>query len=140
MALPVFTTLSPNVNISFLSLMQVGNVQRFRGYTYLGLMPYSVARAMEGQNPDAIVNATRAYFRQGSENVPDKVLFLAVRADNNSPIILVPEPLVQAGSVEVSTKVTQIIRVEGEHSKDELSIILSSNGISKFTITTETSS
>lgn len=140
MALPIFTSLQPNVNISFLSLMQVGSVARFRGYTYLGLVPYSVARTMEGQNPEALVNATRAYFRQGSDAAVDKVLFLVVRSDNSSPITLVPEPLVQAGSVEVSTKVTQIIRVEGEHSKDELSIILSSNGINKFTISTETSS
>lgn len=137
MSLPIFNTLPMNAKVSFVTMMQVGNVSRFKGFTYLGLQAFAVARAMTGQDPSALVMATRAYFRTGSETDPEKVVFVAVRQDNNSPIMLIPEPLIQANSVQVSTRTTHVIRVESEVSRAALSTILSSNGIERFTIDTE---
>lgn len=137
MALPIFNSLSPMAKISLVTLMQVGNTSRFRSYIYLGLMPFAVANALPGQNPAALVAATRAYFRTGSEVDAEKIVYVGVRLDSQSPIILIPEPLVQEGSVETGTRTVTTVRIEGDYSREEIAVILSSNGVTGFSITAE---
>lgn len=137
MALPIFSTIPPMTKVSLSTNMQVGGVSQFRGYTFLGIQPYAIARAMSGQDPTALVTATRAYFRVGSEIDPNRVSFVALRKDDASPIILIPEPLIQENSISQTSKVTHVIRVDGDYSREQLSVILSTNGVGRFTIETE---
>lgn len=137
MALAIFNTLNPLVKISLVTLMQVGPTSRFRGYTYLGLMPFAIANALPGQNPKALVAATRSYFRDGSEVDAERISYVAVRLDSTSPIVLIPEPLVQDGSVESGTRQVLSVRIEDNISRESLAVILTSNGITKFNITAE---
>jgi len=140
MALPIFNNLNPLVKISLNTLMQVGNTSRFRGYTYLGLMPYAIANSLPGQNPKALVSATRSYFRDGSDLDAERISYIALRMDSTSPIILIPEPLIQDGSVESGTQQVLTVRIEDNISREALAVILTGNGITKFNITAEVSS
>lgn len=137
MALPIFNSLSPLAKISLVTLMQVGSTTRFRGYIYMGLMPFPVANALPGQNPTALVAATRAYFRNGSEVDAEKIVYVGLRLDNTSPLILIPEPLIQDGSVETGSRTVHTVRIEGDHSREEIAVILTSNNVTNFSITSE---
>lgn len=137
MALPIFDTLRNRARISLVLSMQVGGVSQYRGYSYMGLLPYAVAKSMPGHDVDATVAATRAYFRPGSDTSAAAIDYVILQKDGNSPMVVIPEPLVNDGSVELVNSETHVIRVNGEWTKDQISTILSANGIDRFTINTE---
>lgn len=136
MSLAIFNTIPVMTKINLVTLMQVSGFSRFRGYEYMGLLAYDVAKSL-ATDPQALVAATRAYFREGSSNEFNRITYVALRRDQNSPIFVIPEPLVQEGSVEVVGSTTTIVQISGGYSRDQIAVILSSNGITDYTIRQE---
>ena len=136
MSLNIFQMIPIPSKINFITMMQVGGQTRFRGFEYMGLVPYEIAKRMAA-DPVGLVAATKAYFRPGSVTDYRYILYLPVRKDNNSEIFLVPEPLVQNGSIETVQNTKTIVEIEGDYTPDEISIILSSNGLTSFNIRQE---
>lgn len=122
--------------INLITGTQVGGQTRFNGFTYMGVSPYDVAKLM-AEDPVGLVAYSKAYFRPGSETDYRKILYVLMRKDDNSPIFLIPEPLVNAGSVEQVQMTKTIVDITGDYTPDQISIILSSNGITSFKIRQE---
>lgn len=136
MSLAIFNNIPVASKINLVTLMPLSGVSRFTGYEYLGLLPYDVAK-MVASDPQALVAATRAYFREGSQIEYDRITYVALRKFGDSPIFLIPEPLVQAGSVEMVNRVITTVRINGNYSRDQIAVILSSNGVTDYVINQE---
>lgn len=127
-------SLAPNTRVNFTTSMQVRGRSRFDGYTYLGDVSYSAAKNME--DILSLVAASKAYFRAGSPTDMTAITYVLVKQSENSPVVVIPEPLIELNSVEVAGNQVHTVTVRDEITAQRLTEILSGNGLSNFAVET----
>lgn len=128
-------SLAPGTRVNFSTAMQVSSRTIFNGFTFLGEVGYVAANAFADLM--TLVAASRPYFRAGSPTDMTAITYILVKQSETSPIIVIPEPLLDLNSVEVAGNVRRVVRIMDDISEQALSQILSGNGLTNFSVTTE---
>lgn len=124
--------LAPNTRVNFVLSTQVNNRLRFNNFAFQGEVGYAVA----GVHGDiiALVNASKAYFREGSQKDADKITYVLVKQSDSSPMVVIPEPLIQLNSVEVSGNTVHTVIIRDSISSQALQELLTGNNLQDFSI------
>lgn len=124
-----------NTRVNLSTEFAVGQVTRFNNYVFMGMVAYPIARTIPGNDVSALVAATRAYFRESSLKDETQIQYVLLKLSETSPVVVIPEPLVQLDTVAVAQKISYQIIVRDQTTQEALQQILSGNGLRDFAVT-----
>lgn len=129
-------SLAPGTRVNFVISAQVYNRTRFNAFSYQGEVSFVAASAVSTLDVRTLVDATKAYFREGSQKDADKITYLLVKESESSPLVVIPEPLLQLNTLEVAGNTEHHVTVRDSLTVQQLQEILTGNGLKDFSITT----
>lgn len=129
------SSLIPNSRVNLSTEFAVGEVSRFNNYVFMGMVAYPVARSIPQNDIPALVAQTRPYFRPSSLKDETLIQYVLLKLSETSPIVVIPEPLVQLDTVAVAQKISFQINVRDQTTQEQLQQVLAGNGYKDFTVT-----
>lgn len=128
-------SLVPGTRVNFVISTQVDNRTRFNSFTFQGEVGFVPAAAVAPLDIRTLVDATKSYFREGSLKEAEKISYLLVKQSESSPLVVIPEPLLQLNTLEVAGNTVHTITVRDSVTSQQLQEILTGNGLKDFSIT-----
>lgn len=136
MAAVSLRSLTPGTRVNLVIATTVDNRTRFNNFTYMGDVSFAVAAAAAQLDIRTLVDATKAYFRTGSAKEAERITYVLLKQNENSPLVVIPEPLINLNTVEVAGDELHTVVVRDSITKQRLQEILAGNGLQDFTIVT----